>query len=51
MTGIVAALHAVVTMRGYSRICGETSCDVQTGTPSASPQVRRRRARSLARLA
>ncbi len=25
MTGIVAALHAVVIMRGYSRICGEMS--------------------------
>ena len=25
MTGIVAALHAVVIIRGYSRICGEIS--------------------------
>ena len=36
MTGIVAALHAVVTMRGYSRICGATSLDVETGSPRRS---------------
>ena len=50
MTGMVAALQAVVIMRGYSRICGETSEDTHTGTPSA-----RRRwsatSRSLAGLA
>jgi hypothetical protein len=36
MTGIVAALQAVVTMRGYSRICGETSAEMHTGTPSSA---------------
>ena len=36
ITGIVAALHAVVTMRGYSRICGDTSAEMQTGTPSSA---------------
>ena len=50
MTGIVAALHAVVIMRGYSRICGEISAEMHTGTPSS-----RRRCsattRSLAGLA
>ena len=50
ITGIVAALHAVVIIRGYSRICGEMSLEMHTGTPSA-----RRRcsatARSLAGLA
>ena len=35
MTGIVAALQAVVTMRGYSRICGEISAEMHTGTPSS----------------
>ena len=35
MTGIVAALQAVVIMRGYSRICGEISAEMQTGTPSS----------------
>jgi hypothetical protein len=35
ITGIVAALHAVVIMRGYSRICGEMSLEMHTGTPSA----------------
>ena len=35
MTGIVAALQAVVTMRGYSRICGDTSDEMHTGTPSS----------------
>ena len=35
MTGIVAALHAVVTMRGYSRIWGEMSLEIQTITPSS----------------
>ena len=35
ITGIVAALHAVVTMRGYSRICGDTSAEMHTGTPSS----------------
>jgi hypothetical protein len=35
ITGIVDALHAVVTMRGYSRICGDTSADTHTGTPSS----------------
>jgi hypothetical protein len=34
MTGIVTALHAVVIMRGYSRICGEISADTHTGTPA-----------------
>ena len=34
MTGIVAALQAVVIIRGYSRICGETSAEMHTGTPS-----------------
>ena len=34
--GIVAALHAVVIMRGNSRICGEISAEMHTGTPSAS---------------
>ena len=50
ITGIVAALHAVVIMRGYSRICGEISAEMHTGTPSS-----RRRCsattRSLAGLA
>ena len=32
---MAAALQAVVIMRGYSRICGATSADRQTGTPSA----------------
>ena len=36
ITGIVAALHAVVIIRGYSRICGDTSDETQTGTPSAA---------------
>jgi hypothetical protein len=40
MTGIVAALHAVVIMRGYSRICGEISAEMHTGTPSSAFQVR-----------
>ena len=44
MTGIVAALQAVVTMRGYSRICGETSAEMHTGTPSS-----RRRCSATAR--
>ena len=35
MTGIVAALHAVVIIRGYSRICGEMSEEMHTGTPSS----------------
>ena len=39
MTGIVAALHAVVIMRGYSRIWGETSAEMHTGTPSSPLQV------------
>ena len=39
MTGIVAALQAVVIMRGYSRICGDTSAEMHTGTPSAALQV------------
>ena len=50
ITGIVAALQAVVIIRGYSRICGEMSLEMHTGTPRA-----RRRcsatARSLAGLA
>ena len=50
ITGIVAALHAVVIIRGYSRICGEISAEMHTGTPSS-----RRRcsaiSRSLAGLA
>ena len=50
MTGIVAALQAVVIMRGYSRIWGLISLDTHTGTPSS-----RRRCsaitRSLAGLA
>ena len=36
---MVAALHAVVTMRGYSRICGETSAEMHTGTPSPGGEV------------
>ncbi len=39
MTGIVAALHAVVIMRGYSRICGEISAEMHTGTPELAAQV------------
>ncbi len=35
MTGIVAALHAVVIIRGYSRIWGEISAEMHTGTPSS----------------
>ena len=35
MTGIVAALHAVVTIRGYSRIWGEISAEMHTGNPSS----------------
>ena len=35
----MAALHAVVTIRGYSRICGETSAEMHTGTPSSRAQV------------
>ena len=42
MTGIVAALQAVVIIRGYSRICGETSAEMHTGTPSSPLQVLRR---------
>ena len=34
MTGIVAALQAAVTMRGYSLICGDISAEMHTGTPS-----------------
>ena len=33
MTGIVAALQAAVIMRGYSRICGDISAEMHTGTP------------------
>ena len=33
MTGMVAALQAVVVIRGYSRICGEISAEMQTGMP------------------
>ncbi len=39
MTGIVAALHAVVIMRGYSRICGEISAEMHTGTPRRLREV------------
>ena len=39
MTGIVAALQAVVIIRGYSRICGEISAEMHTGTPSSRAQV------------
>ncbi len=35
MTGMVAALHAAVIMRGYSRIWGEISDEMHTGTPSS----------------
>ena len=35
MTGMVAALQAVVVIRGYSRICGEMSAEMQTGMPKA----------------
>ena len=36
MTGMVAALHAVVIMRGYSRIWGDSSDEMHTGTPSSA---------------
>ena len=35
MTGIVAALQAVVIIRGYSRIWGEISDEMHTGMPSS----------------
>ena len=39
ITGIVAALQAVVTIRGYSRICGDTSAEMHTGTAELGAQV------------
>ncbi len=36
ITGIVAALQAVVIIRGYSRICGDTSPEMHTGRPSSA---------------
>ena len=38
MTGMAAALQAAVIMRGYSRICGEISAEMHTGTPSSRPR-------------
>ena len=49
MTGIVAALHAVVIIRGYSRIWGEMSAEKQTGTPSVCSRYSATRT-SFARL-
>ena len=34
MIGIVDALQTVVTVRGYSRICGATSLEMLTGMSS-----------------
>ena len=50
ITGIVAALHAVVIIRGYSRSCGEISALMHTGTPSRSASCSAT-TRSLAGLA